>query len=204
MSIAGLDMSLLMLICLCRLYGFSTFLPTIIQGIRPGSSRPIIQVLTIPVYALGAISYMSAARYSDWKQIRGPVVALFGGISVVGYALLISPVSSGVQFAGCFLAAMGLYVAVGIPLAWLPSNNPRKYIRSRLSIATSDMRSFRLRQTNNSNRPSTNDRKCCWCHGTLSVPVWRRTTLHSRACRYVGIGRFRSSFVHGDVRLLQV
>jgi sugar phosphate permease len=26
------------------LYGFSTFLPTIIQGIRPESSRPIIQV----------------------------------------------------------------------------------------------------------------------------------------------------------------
>lgn len=107
------------------LYGYSTFLPTIIQGIRPGSSRAIIQVLTIPCYALGAISYMAAARYSDWRQSRGPVIVLFCLISVVGYALLISDTSAGVHFAGCFLVAMGLYVAVGIPLAWLPSNNPR-------------------------------------------------------------------------------
>ena len=107
------------------LYGYSTFLPTIILGIRPESSRAIVQVLTIPCYALGAISYMAAARYSDWKQSRGPVVILFSLIAVVGYAMLMSDASSGVHFAGCFLVAMGLYVAVGIPLAWLPSNNPR-------------------------------------------------------------------------------
>ena len=107
------------------LYGFSTFLPTIIKAIRPQSSSAIVQVLTIPCYALGAISYMIAARYSDWKQIRGPVVVVFGLISVIGYAMLISDLSSGVHYAGCFLVAMGLYVVVGVPLAWLPSNNPR-------------------------------------------------------------------------------
>ncbi|KAF2717675.1 MFS general substrate transporter [Polychaeton citri CBS 116435] len=107
------------------LYGYSTFLPTIIKGIRPESSSAIVQVLTIPCYALGAISYMSAARFSDWKQSRGDVTCLFAAISVVGYALLISDSSSGVHYAGCFIVAMGLYVSVGIPLAWLPSNNPR-------------------------------------------------------------------------------
>ncbi|OQO12515.1 hypothetical protein B0A48_03157 [Cryoendolithus antarcticus] len=107
------------------LYGYSTFLPTIIKAIRPQSSAAIVQVLTIPCYALGAITYMAAARYSDWKQIRGPIVLLFGAISVLGYALLISEASSGVHYAGCFFVAMGLYVVVGIPLAWLPSNNPR-------------------------------------------------------------------------------
>ncbi|PPJ59309.1 hypothetical protein CBER1_04233 [Cercospora berteroae] len=107
------------------LYGFSTFLPTIILAIRPESSRAIVQVLTIPVYTVGAVSYMAAARYSDWRQSRGPVAVLFSLIAVVGYAMLISDANSGVHFAGCFLVAMGLYVAVGIPLAWLPSNNPR-------------------------------------------------------------------------------
>ncbi|KAI5361202.1 Putative major facilitator superfamily, MFS transporter superfamily [Septoria linicola] len=107
------------------LYGYSTFLPTIILGIRPESSRAIVQVLTIPCYALGAISYMAAARYSDWRQSRGPVVIVFCCIAVIGYALLISDSRSGVHFAGCFLVAMGLYVSVGIPLAWLPTNNPR-------------------------------------------------------------------------------
>jgi MFS family permease len=107
------------------LYGFSTFLPTIIKGIRPGSSMAIIQVLTIPCYALGAISYMAAARFSDVRQSRAPVICAFGAISVVGYGLLLSDGSSGVHYAGCFLVAMGLYVSVGIPLAWLPSNCPR-------------------------------------------------------------------------------
>lgn len=107
------------------LYGFSTFLPTIIRAIRPSASDAEVQLLTIPCYALGAISYMSSARFSDWKQLRGPVVCVFCIISVVGYALLMSDVPSGVHYFGCFLVAMGLYVSVGIPLAWLPSNNPR-------------------------------------------------------------------------------
>ena len=76
-------------------------------------------------YAVGAISYMCVARFSDWKQMRGiPVVALCL-VSVLGYALLISPISPSGHYAGCFLVALGLYVAVGIPLAWLPTNNPR-------------------------------------------------------------------------------
>ncbi|KAM0719486.1 hypothetical protein Q7P37_005391 [Cladosporium fusiforme] len=106
------------------LYGYSTFLPTIIRGIRPNASNSMVQVLTIPCYALGAIAYMGAARYSDWRQSRGPVVVLFGLISVAGYAMLVSHYSS-VHYAGCFFVAMGLYVLVGIPIAWLPTNSPR-------------------------------------------------------------------------------
>lgn len=126
------------------LYTYSTFLPTIIEGIKPNSSSATVQAYTIPCYAVGAIVYMSAARFSDWTQIRGPVVACLSLISIIGYALLISPLSFEAHYAGCFLVAFGLYVAVGvskemrihlcisrlidspkIPLAWLPSNNPR-------------------------------------------------------------------------------
>ncbi|KAK4936909.1 hypothetical protein LTR66_015276 [Elasticomyces elasticus] len=107
------------------LYGFSTFLPTIIKGIRPSSSAAIVQVLTIPCYALGAISYLVAARVSDRQQKRGVYACAFGVISVVGYGLLMSNTSSGVHYAGCFLVAMGLYVVAGLPLAWLPNNQPR-------------------------------------------------------------------------------
>lgn len=107
------------------LYGYSTFLPTIIRGINPTYSTATVQVLTIPCYALGAISYLLAARLSDRQQRRGTYTVLFGLISIVGYAMLISNSSSGVHYAGCFLVAMGLYVVVGLPLAWLPANNPR-------------------------------------------------------------------------------
>ncbi|TID14334.1 MFS general substrate transporter [Venturia nashicola] len=107
------------------LYGFSTFLPTIIKGINPKWSSAIVQVLTIPCYALGAITYLIAAWFSDRYQRRGiPTVAL-ATVSIVGYGMLLSNSGNGVHYAGCFLVAMGLYVCVGIPLAWLPDNNPR-------------------------------------------------------------------------------
>jgi MFS family permease len=107
------------------LYGFSTFLPTIIKGINPKASSATVQVLTIPCYALGAITYLIVARFSDRQQQRGLYSVGLGVVSIVGYAMLISPASSGVHYAGCFLVAMGLYVCVGLPLAWLPTNLPR-------------------------------------------------------------------------------
>lgn len=117
------------------LYTYSTFLPTIIEGIKPDASATTIQAYTIPCYAVGAIVYMAAARFSDWTQLRGPVVVAVSMFSIVGYALLISPLSFSAHYAGCFLVALGLYVAVGIPLAWLPSNNPRYGKRTTASEA---------------------------------------------------------------------
>ena len=107
------------------LYSYSTFLPTIIKGINAEWSNQIVQVLTIPCYALGALSYLGTAWLSDHFQRRGIPTVLLCFVSIIGYALLISDTSSGVHFTGCFFVAMGLYVTVGIPLAWLPSNNPR-------------------------------------------------------------------------------
>lgn len=107
------------------LYGFSTFLPTIIRAIMPKASSAMVQVLTIPCYALGAITYLVVAHFSDKQQKRAFYSILLGVVSIVGYAMLISPSSSATHYAGCFLVAMGLYVCVGIPLAWLPTNLPR-------------------------------------------------------------------------------
>ena len=50
------------------LYGFSTFLPTIIRAIMPKTSSATVQVLTIPCYALGAITYLIVAYFSDKQQ----------------------------------------------------------------------------------------------------------------------------------------
>lgn len=107
------------------LYGYSTFLPTIIEGINPKWSSPTVQALTVPCYALGAITYLIIAYISDRQQLRGLYVVIFGIVSIVGYGLLISPTHQGVHYAGCFLVAFGLYVFVGIPLAWVPTNQPR-------------------------------------------------------------------------------
>lgn len=106
------------------LYGFSTFLPTIIQSLGQWSTAQV-QALTIPCYCLGALSYVVVARISDAQQKRGLYCAAFGIISVIGYGILLSNSSTGVHYFACFLVAMGLYVVVGLPLAWLPSNAPR-------------------------------------------------------------------------------
>lgn len=106
------------------LYGYSTFLPTIIRGLGTWS-RAEVQALTIPCYALGAATYILVAWLSDRSQRRTVYVVALGLVSATGYAILISPAPGGVKYFGCCIIATGLYVIVGIPLAWLPSNNPR-------------------------------------------------------------------------------
>lgn len=106
------------------LYGFSNFLPTIIGELGDWSTAQV-QALTIPCYALGAISYLVVAWHSDRTQRRAIYAVAFGLICATGYAILVSTAPKAVRYFGCFLVAMGLYVIAGIPLAWLPSNNPR-------------------------------------------------------------------------------
>ena len=106
------------------LYGYSTFLPTIIRDLGDWSTAQV-QALTIPCYALGAIAYLVVAYLSDRTQKRAIFAVVSGLVCAAGYAILVSPAPGNVKYFGCFLAAMGLYVVVGIPLAWLPSNNPR-------------------------------------------------------------------------------
>ncbi|KAF5020943.1 hypothetical protein F66182_7024 [Fusarium sp. NRRL 66182] len=106
------------------LYGYSTFLPTIIRGLGSWSIAQV-QALTIPCYALGAVTYLVVAWFSDRTQRRAVFTVVAGLVCAAGYAILISSAPSGAKYFACFLPAMGLYVIVGLPLAWLPSNNPR-------------------------------------------------------------------------------
>ncbi|EEH34163.1 hypothetical protein PAAG_05212 [Paracoccidioides lutzii Pb01] len=106
------------------LYGYSTFLPTIIKGIGTWSV-PQVQALTIPCYAVGAITYLVVAWFSDRMQRRAVFTVVFCCIAIVGYGVLMSDNGAGVHYFGCFLVAVGLYVCVGLPLAWLPTNLPR-------------------------------------------------------------------------------
>ncbi|KAF9888984.1 hypothetical protein FE257_008154 [Aspergillus nanangensis] len=116
------------------LYAFSTFLPTIIKSINKDFSTPVVQVLTIPCYLLGAASFLLVSHVSDRQQRRGVWVVIMGTVSVCGYGMLISDGNIAVHYAGCYLVAAGLYVIAGLPLAWLPTNTPR-YGKRTTSIA---------------------------------------------------------------------
>ena len=107
------------------LYGYSTFLPTIIKSIDPQYKTADVQLLTVPCYALGAVTYLVTALLSDRQQMRGVYIISCNTVSIVGYGILAAKLSSGVHYFGCFLVAMGLYTSVGLAIAWLPSNLPR-------------------------------------------------------------------------------
>ncbi|KAK8054830.1 major facilitator superfamily transporter [Apiospora rasikravindrae] len=85
------------------LYGFSTFLPTIVKGLSGQWSSAEVQLLTVPCYFLGAVAYMAAAWYSDRVQRRAIFVVIFGCVSVVGYGILLSNSTSGVHYFGYLL-----------------------------------------------------------------------------------------------------
>ncbi|OJJ47853.1 hypothetical protein ASPZODRAFT_158726 [Penicilliopsis zonata CBS 506.65] len=112
------------------LYGYSTFLPTIIEAL--GYSGVQTQLLTIPCYACGAVSYAITAYWSDRLGQRG--VFTVGGclVASAGYAILLgtSHDGAGVQYAGCLIVAIGLYVSVGVPISWMPNNLPSAYKRA--------------------------------------------------------------------------
>lgn len=68
---------------------------------------------------------MITARLSDAYSRRGLFTLLGGFSSLIGYAILLADVTAGAHYFGCFMVAAGLYVVVGLPLAWLPNNSPR-------------------------------------------------------------------------------
>lgn len=101
------------------LYGYSTFLPTIILGLGRWD-RVVTNAMTVPCYALGVITFLVVAWVSDKIQLRGIFPAVCGCISVIGYGVLVADLSAGAHYAGCLLIGTGLFVLVGMPLAWLP------------------------------------------------------------------------------------
>ncbi|CAK7204572.1 hypothetical protein SEUCBS139899_007330 [Sporothrix eucalyptigena] len=106
------------------LYSYSVFLPSIVSGLGTWT-KPQSQALTVPCYVLGAVSYLVAARLSDAHQLRGPYQIGAATLCIIGYGISMAKVSSAVHYFATFLISFGLFIAVGIPLAWLPSNTPR-------------------------------------------------------------------------------
>lgn len=110
---------------LTMLYSFVVFLPTIISGIGSTWDAAEIQAMTVPVYAIGALTYIASAYWSDRTQFRGYFI--MGSIvsAIVGYGMLIAGGSLGLSYAGCFFVSIGIFTSSGIAFAWVPTNNPR-------------------------------------------------------------------------------
>lgn len=110
------------------LYGFSTFLPSIIQSM--GYSTLQSQYLTIPVYIIGGLCFLAIAFISDRFSIRGPFVAFANIFGIIGYILILCNTSYAVKYFGTFLCAIAVYNGPGLNLAWLNVNIAPQYRRA--------------------------------------------------------------------------
>ncbi|KAF7564046.1 hypothetical protein G7046_g84 [Stylonectria norvegica] len=110
------------------LYGFSTFLPSIIVSM--GYSKIEAQYLSIPVYLFGGMCFLAVAYISDRLLIRGPFVILTNIPGIIGYILILCPTSNPVKFFGTFLCAIAVYNGPGLNLTWLNVNFAPHYRRA--------------------------------------------------------------------------
>ncbi|KAK6068274.1 C6 transcription factor [Seiridium cupressi] len=116
------------------LYGFTTFLPAIIKGL--GFTSVQANLLTVPVYFWGLLTFMFTAYMSDRLRNRGfwiggPLLCL-----IVGYAILISVESIQVRYFACFVVVMGIYPTTGMSIMWLSDNVARHFKRATMVGAT--------------------------------------------------------------------
>ncbi|KAF2147616.1 MFS general substrate transporter [Myriangium duriaei CBS 260.36] len=110
------------------LYGFSTFLPSVIQSM--GYTSLQAQYLIIPVYIVGGICFLVFAVLSDKFQIRGLFIVFANSFGILGYVLLICRTSEKVKYFATFLCAIAVYAGPGLNLTWLNVNIAPHYRRA--------------------------------------------------------------------------
>lgn len=110
------------------LYGFSTFLPSILKAMKYDTLQS--NYLTIPVYLWGAIVFLTMAWFSDRWSVRGPIVLCANVFGIIGYILLLTVKHNGVKYFATFMCAIAVYIGPGLNLTWLNVNVAPHYRRA--------------------------------------------------------------------------
>ncbi|OAL03030.1 MFS general substrate transporter [Phaeosphaeriaceae sp. SRC1lsM3a] len=106
--------------CLCPLYCFSLFLPTILLGM--GYTGTKAQLLSVPPYAVAATMTVIVGWVADKTKWRGYCNMVISFIGCIGFIMLLATPNVHVQYAGTFLGAMGIYPTVSNTLTWASNN----------------------------------------------------------------------------------
>jgi len=116
---------------LMPLYSFSLFLPSIIANMGFTTDASIVknQLLSVPPYAGAAVLTVLAGWLSDRHQRRGLYNLCLAPLAVAGFSMLLATTRPGVQYAGTFLAALGIYPTIPITIAWVANNVEGVYKR---------------------------------------------------------------------------
>lgn len=109
------------------LYAFSLFLPTILRGMGYHSTQA--QLLSVPPYACAAVATISIGWLADRTRCRGYCNIGVTILGIAGFLLLIPSPSPKTQYAGTFLAAIGIYPAISNVNTWVANNVEGVYKR---------------------------------------------------------------------------
>lgn len=113
--------------CDMPLYAFSLFLPSIIRQMGYTSTRA--QLLSVPPYVLAAAGTIAVGFIADRTRQRGLcniITSLFG---IAGFAMLLGSRNPHVEYAGVFIAALGIYPCISNTISWVSNNIEGTYKR---------------------------------------------------------------------------
>ncbi len=115
--------------CDMPLYAFSLFLPTIISNLGWNTSVVRSQLMSVPPYVVAAILTVAVGFIADRTRARGLCNILVSLLGVAGFAMLLGTDKPAVQYAGTFLAALGIYPCISNTISWVANNVEGVYKR---------------------------------------------------------------------------
>ncbi|PVH74234.1 high-affinity nicotinic acid transporter [Cadophora sp. DSE1049] len=110
------------------IFGFGTFLPTIIRGL--GFNAFQANYLTIPVYAFGAMTLIAATALSDHFKNRTIFLLICPIPVIIGYLICVATPSPGAGYFAMFLCCSGIYSFNALLLTWATTNLAPDHKRS--------------------------------------------------------------------------
>ncbi|KAK4461506.1 high-affinity nicotinic acid transporter, partial [Cladorrhinum samala] len=115
---------------LSAIYSIGIFLPTII--LKLGYTANQAQLMTVPPYAVAAVTTLVVAFVSDRLKLRGVVMLFTMPIAIVGYAVIanVGDAHPKVKYGMTIMMATGVYSSVPPNLAWLANNSAGHYKRA--------------------------------------------------------------------------
>lgn len=110
------------------LYSLALFTPTIIAALDfTGASA---NLLSVPPYVLGFFTTIATAFLADRFMYRGPFILFWSTFVIIGYAILISPVSAGVKYFALFLTVAGVSPNIMLAISYVGGNFGPLYVRA--------------------------------------------------------------------------
>jgi MFS family permease len=105
---------------LIPVYAVALFTPSIVNNL--GFTAADAQLLTAPPFVIGCICTVAVGIFSDRYRLRGPVHVACCFVSMIGYIIAYTTSSPGAGYTAAIIAAMGVYPAVAVNLAWAGGN----------------------------------------------------------------------------------